>query len=438
MILNGVQALCRSAGKPAPTRLAKRASDVVSADQLASLLTEAWPAGNPSKKEGSAENLAESFLGGMLSGVPGGASLTSTKDAKVMDQFRGNLYVGLHIQAGWDRARDQFVIMGVMEGGPAERAGIKQGDLFESVDGVPTRGRKLREVVDQIRGEEGTDLTVRVCTPAPKGVKGDDVVRTLTLTRRRLFRATVQGIRKRSAGGWEVRVEGKEPLGYLKFEQIEGSTPQELRDLARQLEDEGVKALVLDFRSVQGASFHPTVLTADALLDGGTIGRYRSAEKVETIRAEPDALFAGWPLAVLIDGETHPHAAWLAAALQDNHRAVLVGSPTKGAPVVRNAVPFGDGTWSVEMITGRLDRGDGRPIGEPIRNDQRRDRAYQEARARQGGPELRLNSAAPTGVTPDVVIGPSAGPRLTGNAVAGDRAIATALELLLKRLKPSS
>ena len=153
-------------------------------------------------------------------------------------------------------------------------------------------------------------------------------------------------------------------FGYLKITEIIGSTPQELRALAEQLEAEGARALVLDLRNVAQAQFHPTVIVADALLDRGTIGLVRERESTRTYRAEPDALFRNWPIVVLVDQVWTPEVAWLCAGLQDNGRATIVGTAHLASPaVVQTTVALPESDWSVEMATGILERGNGQPIG---------------------------------------------------------------------------
>jgi carboxyl-terminal processing protease len=130
--------------------------------------------------------------------------------------------------------------------------------------------------------------------------------------------------------------------------------------------------LVLDLRGFTRAnSVHPAVLLADCLLDCGPIGRIRTAQGETTYKAAPDALFPGWPIAVLVDQSTSGTAEWLAAALQDNHRAIIVGLPTAGAYFgredvgVHSTIPVGDGAWWLTLTTGRFERGDGRPLSRP-------------------------------------------------------------------------
>jgi carboxyl-terminal processing protease len=116
-----------------------------------------------------------------------------------------------------------------------------------------------------------------------------------------------------------------------------------------------------------GNLVHPAVLLADCLLERGPIGRVRTVHGEMTYQADPDALFRGWPIIVLVDFNTSGTAEWVAAALQDNRRAIVVGTPTMssrtipGNAVVTSTVPVGDG-WSVNLVTGGLERGDGRPL----------------------------------------------------------------------------
>ena len=75
-------------------------------------------------------------------------------------------------------------------------------------------------------------------------------------------------------------------------------------------------------------SAHTALLVADSLLDHGTIGRVRTSHGETTYQADADAIFRGWPMAVLVDGTTSGASEWLAAAIQDNNRAIVVGAPT--------------------------------------------------------------------------------------------------------------
>jgi carboxyl-terminal processing protease len=370
LILSGFKALYKAAGVPVPAGLSRRISSVVTSEQLEAFVADAWP--KPTPRSAAPAKLETAFIDGLLASVPGGARLLSAKERKVDEQFKGNRYVGIHIALGMDDQEKRPKIAEVFEGGPADRAGAKSGDLIEKINDLDTKSMALRDAVDHLRGEEGTDVTIKVRQPK------ESKSRTMKITRGQLPHATISGAHKRPDGSWDVRLDGAAPIAYLCISEIAGSTPHELRKLARQLESQGNCGLVLDLRNLGGTSLHEAVMLADCLLAGGTIGRVQTAQREVTYQADSDALFRSSPIAVLIDQTTSGTAEWLAAALQDNHRAILVGAPTwnslyairAGAELwasVRSMVTIGDGSWSLELATGRLERGDGRPISDESR-----------------------------------------------------------------------
>jgi C-terminal processing protease CtpA/Prc len=159
------------------------------------------------------------------------------------------------------------------------------------------------------------------------------------------------------------------------------------------------------------------VLLADGLLGEGTIGRVRWADRVETFRAGAERLFDGWRLAVLVDQTTPGEAAWLAAALQDNGRAVVVGLPTRADGFVRTSVPVAGGGWSVVLKNGRLERADGRPIGDSP--EPQFDPALRSRRA-----VAPPNYPVPS-VTPVIRLTPGASPRTIAQGVEPDVQVVT-------------
>jgi carboxyl-terminal processing protease len=401
MILDGIKALYHTLGLPVSPSLSLRVSEVAAPEQLTALLSDIWP--SSAAKTHSPQMLEEAFVEGMLASVPGGAHIMSAQERKVAEQFQGNRYVGIHIALGVNDEQKLPSMFDVFEGGPADRAGVLKGDLLEEVNGMSTRGVLLREVVDRLRGEEGTDVTIKVRQPKAK------TSRVLKITRGQRPHATVQGLRKQPSGDWDTRVNQSDSIAYLRINEIAASTPHELRKLAQQLQREKAQALVLDLRGLRGSSIHPAALLADTLLDQGTIGRTRTVHGETTYEADSDGLFQGWPLAVLVDSGTGGTAEWIAAALQDNHRAVLVGTPTSGAtlPHLRFPVPntptqvvstiaIGDGSWSIELTTATLEHGDGRPLTSAIQTEAAAESPLAVRAARQSKPaEIK------TGVKPD-------------------------------------
>jgi carboxyl-terminal processing protease len=438
MILGGIKALYKSAGLPVPAGLSQRVSALATPEQLAILLAEIWP-GSTEKSVGATQ-LEQALLDGMLESVPGRARLISAKERKVEEQFKGNRYVGIHIALGFDDQEKRPKIHEVVEGGPADRAGCKPGDLIDFINGVDTEGMTVVDAVNRLRGDEGTDVTIMV--RQPKQTKS----RTMTITRGQLPHPTVQGVRRQAAGDWDVVLDPSTPIAYLRISKISASTPRELRKLARHLENQGNWGLVLDLRGLSGTSLHEAVLLADSLLGGGAIGRVQTAQREVTYQADADELFRTATIAVLVDRNTSGTAEWLAAALQDNHRAIIVGTPTLSATRAgaewqtdaRAMVTIGDGSWSMELTTGRLERADGRPIRGDVPITQTGGRAIRVKPPVAG--EIK------TGVKPDHVVGGNEGdparlappgPRRRPNeepSIANDEVLREAVRLLRESL----
>jgi len=441
MILGGIKAVYKAVGLPAPRGLSQRVSALSTPDQLATLLADIWP--KSTAKPAAVTKLEEVFFEGLLAGVPGGARLISAKERKVEEQFKGNRYVGIHIALTTDDQEKRPSMAEVYVGGPADRAGARPGDLIEQINGVDTKGMDLRDAVDRLRGDEGTDVTVTVRQPKePKS-------RTMKITRGQLPHPTISGVRKRSAGGWDIRLDGPDPIGYLRITEVGASTPHELRKLARPLEGQGDWGLILDLRGLGGNSLHEAVLLADSLLAGGVIGRVQTSQREVVYQADSDALFGTSPIAVLVDQNTFGTAEWLAAALQDNHRAIIVGTPTFSATYpafddaerwtnLRSIVTIGDGSWSIELTTGRLERGDGRPISGEAE--------VSRAGNRNSLPRPMDPAKIKTGVKPDHMVGGSgtdasrlARPRLDQRPnpepnAANDKVLQEAVRLLRESL----
>jgi carboxyl-terminal processing protease len=391
MILSGIKSLHKAAGLPVPAGLSARISAVTTREQLESLLADLWP--KSTAKPLDAKDLEESVLDGLFASVSGEAHLISRKELKVNEQFAGNRYVGIHITLRNDEQAQRPVIAEVFAGGPADRAGVKSGDVLEQIDGADTNGVKFIENVNRLRGEEGTSVTIKVRQPSAAES------RTYSIVRGQHPHESLRGVQTRSGGGWSFRLDGPDAIAYVKINDLMGSTPHELRKVAQQVENEGLKALVLDLRTLDGRSAHTAVLVADSLLESGLIGRIRTNKGETTYQAEPEAIFRGWPLAVLVGESTRGTGEWLAAALQDNRRAIVIGSPTQSARVnpgagsVSSVIPL-DGEWSVSLDTGILERGNGQPLSF---FDQQRPTLIRSSERSRGGvhPDIALPDATP-------------------------------------------
>lgn len=235
--------------------------------------------------------------------------------------------------------RDEaIVVTDILEGGAASEVPILVGDRVVSVDGDPTTGKSLEEVVGLIRGREGTEVRVGVRTPG-----GPERVYALE---RRTLRDTVVVSRVERAGG--------ESVGYLRLARFTRGAADALRDQIEGLREEGVSALVLDMRGDPGGLVSEAVGVAGAFLPDGsevvvTEGLH-SPREVFTTDAAPVA--GDLPLIVLVDRGSASASEIVAGALRDADRGTLVGQRTFGKALVQTTIPLRDG-GALKLTTAR-------------------------------------------------------------------------------------
>lgn len=360
MLVDAVKALAKKAQQPMPNGLGRRVSELIDRDDQLRFLEQAW---NEARKSAtvSVEDLQLAALDGLLSATSDKPRVMPLKEAKVQEQIRGNRYIGIGIQLAIDQTSDERwpMIQNPFPRGPARRAGAQPGDRILEVNGVTTKDKTLEQVIDMIRGEEGSPVTLVV------QAGGREVNRTLDMTRGVIPFTSFDGYRGISEDKWDYRPDSSEPIGYLNLTAIRASTLSELRQLAPVLEAQGIRALVLDLRNTAASGaidVQHAVLLADELLDEGPIGQVEDYNGTKHFESGPDCLFRRWPIVVLVNAHTSGEAEFIAAALQDNHRAAIVGQQTLGIAYVQSTVELPDGLGAVALRTGLMKRADGRSL----------------------------------------------------------------------------
>ena len=334
---------------PASPNLGRRVSDLKTKEDLAALLTELWPPiMRPTARDSN--RFEKALFEGLLRPVPGHAYLLPAKEARVQAQLQANRYIGIGIALGTEDKTQLPQIKMVQTGGPAGLGGVRVGDLIEEINHVRVAPKtEISETVDQLRGPEGSELTIRVRQPNAKES------RTLALMRLPVMFKSVKCSAEKADEDRVVLLNTKPAIAYLKIDSIMASTARELTSWEPRLREAGVQALILDLRGTGGAtrggfdSYHSALLVADSLLDGTPLGSLRTRDGSRKFTADRECLFRDMPLAVLIDANTTGPAQWVSAALQDaqpanqkRRRAIIVGDHVLGEPdnFVRSAFPL--------------------------------------------------------------------------------------------------
>ena len=234
-------------------------------------------------------------------------------------------YVGVGIRLE-DRDRE-VVVASPIGGSPAAEAGVRSGDVVIAVDGKSVREQDTSEVVEKIKGPEGTEveLTVR---------RGDEE-RDFTLERARIDAPVVS---------W-MRIPDSE-VALVQLASFSDDSAEELEKAFGEAEDAGARSFVLDLRNNPGGRLDQAVEMAGTFLKPGKVVYLREEAdgKREKVRVEDGADPTGAPLAVLVNGGTASSAEILAGALRDNERAAVVGTTTYGTGTVLSEFTLSDGS----------------------------------------------------------------------------------------------
>ncbi len=231
---------------------------------------------------------------------------------------------GIGIEVGMKD--DILTVLAPLEDSPAWKAGIQPGDRIVKINGESTKGYTLSEAITRMRGKNGTSVVLTVFR------KGWNAFKSITLKR--------QEIKIRS-----VRSELLEPgYGYLRLSSFNESAASDVRKGIEGLEKKGkLQGLIFDLRMNPGGLLDQAVDVASLFIDEGvvvsTIGRDPSQKEVRSARkgmARKDL-----PLVVLVNSSTASAAEIVAAALQDHHRAMIVGDTTFGKGSVQTIIDLG-------------------------------------------------------------------------------------------------
>ncbi len=279
-------------------------------------------------EEATDEELFEGALKGMLSNLdPHSTYMNSEMFAKMMEDTSGE-FGGLGIEIS--PAEGGIRIVAPIEDTPAWKAGVKSGDLIVRIGDVLARDISLPESVKLMRGKPGTNITLTIFR--------EEEMRTFDIE---IERAIIQVKSVKS----DILAPG---FAYLRLTQFQEHSAEQLeKQLADIRKQSGGKVLgaVLDLRNNPGGLLDQAVAVSDMFLnDGGIVSTKSRVGQNMDFKAKAGDSLQGAPLIVLINGGSASASEIVAGALQDNKRAVLMGSRSFGKGSVQRVIPLSDGS----------------------------------------------------------------------------------------------
>ena len=277
------------------------------------------------KDDLTAEQLSDGIYKGLLDslGDPYSEYYTPEELADLIESTEG-VYYGIGAYVSLDTDRNLPKISSVIEGTPAEEAGLRDNDILYKVDGTSTYGLSLNETVALIKGEEFTDVLLTIIR--------DGKEMEVTVTRRKVETPTVKH---------EMLEDG---MGFLQIVEFDDVTVSQFRDAMTDLRAQEMKGLILDLRANPGGSLDAVVDIAEMLLPEGMIvyteDKYGNRREYTCDGSQQLEM----PLVVLIDMNSASASEILAGAIKDYGIGTLVGTTSFGKGIVQQILPFSDGS----------------------------------------------------------------------------------------------
>jgi carboxyl-terminal processing protease len=296
-------------------------------------------------EEVSDETLVESAINGMLTTLDPHSSYLNAKNYKDMQvQTRGE-FGGLGVEVTMDNG--VIKVVSPIDDTPAAKAGIKPNDLIVQVDGQPVAGLTLPDAVEKMRGPVNSDIKLTVLR---EGRDPFDVTLTRAIVK-------IQSVKSHLEG---------DNVGYIRITSFNEQTDSGLQNAVKNLKQQAGNKLVgyvLDLRNNPGGLLEQAIAVCNSFLPKGTevVSTRGRGDVVQRYSTTSDDATGGLPIVVLINSGSASASEIVAGALEDHHRAVLLGTKSFGKGSVQTIIPL-PGHGAMRLTTARYYTPSGRSI----------------------------------------------------------------------------
>ncbi|MBW0166917.1 MAG: PDZ domain-containing protein [Vulcanococcus sp.] len=291
-----------------------------------------------SKTYGSSKESYEAIRGMLASLDDPYTRFMDPREFKEMQIDTSGELTGVGIQLSLDKDTKELVVVSPIEGSPASRAGVMPKDVILSIDGKSTKGMSTEDAVKLIRGQAGTTVNLQL--------RRDGKVVDAPLVRARIELHAVDSQVNTTADGTRI--------GYIRLKQFNANAAKDMADALKKLEGENVQGYVLDLRSNPGGLLMASIAIARQWMDEGVIVSTKTRDGIQDTKRANGRALTQRPLVVLVNEGSASASEILSGALQDNHRAVVVGEKTFGKGLVQSVRGLSDGSGMTVTIAKYL------------------------------------------------------------------------------------
>jgi carboxyl-terminal processing protease len=283
------------------------------------------------------KKLLEDAIHGMLAGLDPHSAYLNPESFKEMRIGTEGKFGGLGIEVTMENG---FIkVVAPIDDTPAQRAGLKSGDVITRIDGTPVKGMTLNDAVKQMRGEPDTDIKLTVVRD------GESKPIDFVITRAIIKITSVKG-RMIEPG-----------YAYVRVSQFQAGTADSLRRKLSKLKKEAdgkLNGLILDLRNNPGGVLSGAIAVSDMFISNGLIVSTQGRLDDSTVEytATPNDFLKDSPMVVLVNGGSASASEIVAGALQDHGRAIIMGTKTFGKGSVQTILPIDNGA-ALKITTAR-------------------------------------------------------------------------------------
>lgn len=241
-----------------------------------------------------------------------------------LDDTMGN-FVGIGIYMVKNTEYDRIQVLSTIKDSPAEKAGIQAGDLIITVDGIEYKADDMTTASNNIKGEEGTKVTVEI-------LRGTETIK---------YEITREKVKVNPVEGKVIN----NNIGYIKFTSFDETTAEDFKAKFEEINKKGIQSLIIDLRNNGGGIVDQALEIADYITDKDSVLLYEvDKNNKETVKKSKTDPIINMPIVILTNENTASASEILAGALKDLGKAKIVGTKTYGKGVIQQILSLSDGS----------------------------------------------------------------------------------------------
>lgn len=308
-------------------------------------------------KKVSRKQLLEAALRGMLVELDPYSSYISPEELAQFNQSVDQEFGGIGIQVQIEQHSDRIQVISPLPDTPAYRTGVRAGDLIMTIEGQSTERMPLSKAVQLMQGPAGGKVKISI-----RHI-GESADQDVELTREIIRVKSVKGDFYKADGTPEFMLDKDKKIGYVRLTQFGRHSSDELAEAVKELQDQGMKALILDLRNNPGGLLTQAVEISDLFIESGVIVSTEGQNSAaKSWSAHKDGTFSGFPMVVLVNRFSASASEIVSACLQDHKRATIIGERSWGKGSVQNVISLESGAAALKLTTASYKRPSGKNI----------------------------------------------------------------------------